>query len=669
MSVDREKGTWYNHETGEGGGVLPLIERERKCGTAQAFDWLEDEGLKEPRPAPERRASAPIFYDYQDEAGRLAYRVERRGKGAAPPFLQYGPDGKGGFHAAKGCMAGVNRLPYRLPTLMASDRSDPVFVVEGEKDADRLCASGLVATTNSGGAGKFGAELAPYFAGRRVAIIPDNDPPGRAHAEDVAAKLAGVAAQVAVLNLPGPLKSDVSDWLAAGGSAFDLRQQAEVALAAADAPTSIFSIIDLGGWIGRDPPVREWVVQDWIPSHQTTLLTGSGGVGKSLLAQQMATCVALGLPFMGVPTQRRPSLYLTTEDDSDELWRRQSAICASLGVSLQMLVGQLHLSSIMGADQIAFARFDIDGRMTTSTLWGAIGSEAERRHIGFLAFDNASDVMSGDHNDLSQVAAFVNLQTGLALKQDGAVLLLHHPNKAGDDWLGSVAWHNKVRSRMILKRDDNDPDARVLSNPKANYAASGSELAFRWVSGAFMSDADIPPNRLAQLAETSRGTAENAAFLECLRERERQGEGRGVGPSPGPNYAPKQFEGMTQARGLKADALKRAMDRLFAIGSIETFTYRNKSKCRDVTTIRETSPNPPPNPSRTLSPNHPELEPRTTPHTHYPLKGEGAAPQAAAPSPDQAERDLRRTMFPAGRAILAPEDLADDGRGGLGDLG
>ena len=52
-----------------------------------------------------------------------------------------------------------------------------------------------------------------------VVILPDNDAPGREHADDVARSLAGKAARIRVVDLPGlPDKGDVSDWFAAGGT-------------------------------------------------------------------------------------------------------------------------------------------------------------------------------------------------------------------------------------------------------------------------------------------------------------------------------------------------------------------------------------------------------------------------------------------------------------------
>jgi putative DNA primase/helicase len=93
-----------------------------------------------------------------------------------------------------------------------------VFLCEGEKDADNLAALGLIATTALGGAGKWRGVYTGYFSGKPVVILPDNDQPGREHAEIVARALYGVASSVRVLALPRlPEKGDVSDWLAAGG--------------------------------------------------------------------------------------------------------------------------------------------------------------------------------------------------------------------------------------------------------------------------------------------------------------------------------------------------------------------------------------------------------------------------------------------------------------------
>lgn len=156
-------------------------------------------------------------YDYVDKTGELLYQVCRyQPKG----FAQRRPGGNGAWIWKLGR---VCRVLYRLPQLVKSPAETIVYVVEGEKDADRLASVDLLATTCAGGAEKWkGLDDSP-LEGRRVVVIPDADEPGRRHAQDVARRLHSRAASVRVLELPDLADGeDVSDWLDAGGNVEDL---------------------------------------------------------------------------------------------------------------------------------------------------------------------------------------------------------------------------------------------------------------------------------------------------------------------------------------------------------------------------------------------------------------------------------------------------------------
>lgn len=165
-------------------------------------------------------------YDYRDAQGNLIYQVVRTVKpDGKKGFFQQRPDGSGGWIKN---LKGVTRLLYRLPQLLnLADFDQPVYICEGEKDADRLAGLGLVATCNSEGAGKWGkGDYNEYLAGRVVYVLADNDKQGRDHAENVARNLAPLAQSVRVVNLPGlPDKGDVSDWLNAGHTKDDLERE------------------------------------------------------------------------------------------------------------------------------------------------------------------------------------------------------------------------------------------------------------------------------------------------------------------------------------------------------------------------------------------------------------------------------------------------------------
>jgi hypothetical protein len=169
--------------------------------------------------ARERRDSRTVVatYDYRDRHGELLYQVCRfEPKG----FAVRRGDGSGRWVWN---LRGVARVPYRLPELAAVPAGGRVVIVEGERDADRLTELGIIATTNPGGAGKWQSAYNEELRDRAVVVLPDNDAPGRQHAEAVVASLRGVARSAVIVELPGLVpKGDVSDWLDDIGTATEL---------------------------------------------------------------------------------------------------------------------------------------------------------------------------------------------------------------------------------------------------------------------------------------------------------------------------------------------------------------------------------------------------------------------------------------------------------------
>lgn len=328
-------------------------------------------------------------------------------------------------------------------------------------------------------------------------------------------------------------------------------------------------VVDLNEWQGQPPPRISLWGASWLPVRQATMLSGPGGVGKSLLALNLLASIALGVPFLGMETTRCRCVYITFEDDAEELWRRLDDWCVMQGRPMADLRGWLFIVSLCGETASELAHFARDGEMETTELWEQLRGTVVEHGVRVVAFDNATDAMGGDLNDLHQVASFVNLLTSLAMKMDGAFLILHHPNKAGAEWLGSVAWHNKVRSRWTIEGGDSaaDPDARTIKNPKANYGKQGGAIDFRWHSGAFIRDEDLPGDLRDRLAESTAASSANMAFLACLRECTKREQA--VSASPSSTFAPSVFEGMPEAKGHKKAALRLAMNRLLTLGQIE----------------------------------------------------------------------------------------------------
>ncbi|MEQ1920145.1 MAG: ATPase, partial [Elusimicrobiota bacterium] len=99
------------------------------------------------------------------------------------------------------------------------------------------------------GAGKWRSEYSESLIGATVAILADNDDVGRDHVQQVARSLSGKAKSIKVVELPNlPPKGDVSDWLAAGGTADALKlivEQTPEWQPAANAPMRVSPSSDL----------------------------------------------------------------------------------------------------------------------------------------------------------------------------------------------------------------------------------------------------------------------------------------------------------------------------------------------------------------------------------------------------------------------------------------
>lgn len=370
-----------------------------------------------------------------------------------------------------------------------------------------------------------------------------------------------------------------------------------------DRAPALLPLLNPADWQGQDVPSREWAWADYIPHRQATYLTGPGSAGKSLLSQQLCTCIALGLPFMGKDTRQAVAIYVTCEDDADELHRRQKAICDALGVPLSALSGKLHLVSLTGATSNALVTFTPDGNPIVSDAYRTLLHTARATGAGFLALDNVAHLFGGNENIRNQVAVFVGMLNNLATEIEGSVLFLGHPNKAGQDFSGSTAWENQVRSRLFMEvpKDEEgnvpDPDARVLVRGKANYARNGERITFRWLKWAFVHDDDLPDDQREELAATIQANKDNDIFLRCLREmiRREQAVSENVASR---TYAPLVFSKMPEAKGIGKARLEAAMDRLYRIDAIER-GYLWRADRKDKFGLREKCADPRADPALT----------------------------------------------------------------------
>lgn len=202
-----------------------------KCHAGCDFSSIQSAAKLSPADffPPQEKKQRPVIdvtYDYHTAAGDMLFQVVRY---IPKTFRQRHPKPGGGWIWN---MKDVQRVLYHLPKILATPNSAFIHVVEGEKDVEALEKSGLAATCNAGGAGKWQKSYTDTLAGRPVCIIADKDDPGREHAHKVAAYLRTACPVVRVIELPdtgGKKVKDAADFLAAGGTAKEITALAKAA--------------------------------------------------------------------------------------------------------------------------------------------------------------------------------------------------------------------------------------------------------------------------------------------------------------------------------------------------------------------------------------------------------------------------------------------------------
>jgi hypothetical protein len=177
--------------------------------------FADDDGVEAILPARERLGQTR--YEIRGVDGTLrAIHVRIPLGGGRKRYIWKRPDGADGLDGLA-----VEDLPlYNAHRLGEWPEDAMVLAVEGEKAADSLTAAGFCAVgTVTGAAGTPSREVLAALAGRAVVLWPDNDGPGRAHMERIAAILDDVAA-VGIVDWPdAPPKGDAADFLATHSAA------------------------------------------------------------------------------------------------------------------------------------------------------------------------------------------------------------------------------------------------------------------------------------------------------------------------------------------------------------------------------------------------------------------------------------------------------------------
>jgi putative DNA primase/helicase len=417
MSLNLAKGLWNCHSCGKSGGILDF-ERAMMSTDAETA-WSEIYRIMGMEPPKHDRKLVKI-YDYVDVTGKTLYQKLRY---EPKSFSNRQPDGKGGWWYN---LNGVKKVLYQLTRVVTARI---VAIVEGEKDADNLQAAidqagikDFAVTTNFDGAGHWKQEYAPYFTGKMVLVLADNDDVGKAHQQTVCASVKSYAEKVKAVDLPGiPHKEDISWWLASNHTIKEFLDAVKSTPLWEPEHTEHTLLEEMRDFVDRAPDEIDWLVDGIIPVGTRGLMIADAKTGKSPLALDLALALASGSSWLGhvVPKRRRVAI-ISREDAPQETARRLRLFQAGTAARTEYNWGQIWVNTSEQSPEFLLDRIDeVD----------ALIKELQMEQFDLAIFDVLRELHTGDENDNTVMAAVLASLKRIQSEAHCAILLLHHLSK------------------------------------------------------------------------------------------------------------------------------------------------------------------------------------------------------------------------------------------------
>lgn len=386
-------------------------------------------------------------YQYTDEAGSLLFEKVRL---EPKSFRVRRPDGKGGYIWNIG---DTRRVIYNLPAVI---ESDTVYVVEGEKDADRLINSGLVATCNFDGASKASQkqkwlpEYNEFFAGKTVYILPDNDEPGWEHAKHIKSQLYDIAKSIDIIEPPDlPQAGDVSDWLDSDHTIDDL-----ISLCQQPKPIQHkWNIKSLQDAYAELKPT-EYIIDPILPRRSLNVWFGAPGSLKSMILMDMAFSIRAGGQFIpGAQSEMlcTPSniLWIDLDNGDDVLKERFSAMGRARNIP-ESDPGFHYVSMPKPWLFVADINSQMDLKMAIQEL-----------NVDLIIIDNLGTITGDIEENSAQMVRIMAPLREIATDTDTAIILIHHQrkggangNRAGDSLRGHSVIEASLDYAVLVSADD-----------------------------------------------------------------------------------------------------------------------------------------------------------------------------------------------------------------------
>ena len=357
-------------------------------------------------------------------------------------------------------LQGCRRVLYRLPELLKGiAEGKTIYLVEGEKDADKLAANGLVATTSLESL-KWSEDFSAVFKEADVALLYDMDDTGLKRKELISKSLLNSVKRIRIIDLPGleyqeSHGPDVSDWLMQGHTIADLIGITAKALDySPSARPGKIRAVTMDEFLQMDLPKKEMILEPFLPSQGLCLLYAKRGVGKTHVALGIAYAVATGGTFLKWRAPR--PMRVTYIDGEMPAWAMQERL-RRISVTENLKFPHPSYLQLITPDLQEGAMPDL------SIKEGREAIEEIIKDSDLIIIDNISTLFrSGVENEAESWQPVQDW--ALELRRRGkSVLFIHHAAKAG-------------QQRGTSKREDILDSVVLLKQVQGHSSDAGAEF-------------------------------------------------------------------------------------------------------------------------------------------------------------------------------------------------
>lgn len=383
-------------------------------------------------------------YNYLDENGNYLWHVER-----------WEPKD---FRCRPGLPPPAARRLYHSEFLdEARKLGQTIYIVEGEKDVNRLHDEGLLAVCGVGGAGSWLPSYTDQLADLDVCIVVDNDEVGRSHGRHIAHALDGKARSIFLVE-PSYGK-DVTDQLDAGYGI----------------ETLIPLPVDETLGIHRADQIQEreveWLWPGYFPSGKMVIVEGDPGDGKSVMSCDLAARFSTGarMPDGSRCTEGPIEVVMVSaEDDPNDTIKPRLRVAGANLTKIHLITeGSIPGSPFdLGRDVPALEHFVREHGVKIVFI------------DPLMAFMPANVNTNSDH----EVRRALHPLIRMSMRTGCTLVVIRHLTKGRTKAItaggGSIAFIGAARVGFLVGPHPDDETKRVLSCVKINVGEKPATLGY-----------------------------------------------------------------------------------------------------------------------------------------------------------------------------------------------